>query len=673
MGISSSKTYTYGVWVGPQKDGETRVLRHPSVADGELLSEPEPGINTIWKAFQNSVNQHGNRNFLGTRKFISKDTFGDYEWKTYREIDILARDFASGALELNLCPEVVTPEDGKLNFIGIYSKNREEWVVTDLAAHLISATVVTFYDTLGESTIEYILDQTKLTTIVMESKSLKKIINLKKENKSGDLVNVILYDVEDESILKSASEVGLRVYKYPQVIEAGKNKQHSFKPADPETIATFCYTSGTTGVPKGAMISHRGILADVSALKTTDAEIKETDIHLSYLPLAHVMERVLLAACIIKAVSVGFFSGNAAKITEDAQLLKPTIFLGVPRIFQRVYEGIASKIPKLGYVQRSLAERAINTKLEAFRANGTLTHPVWDRLVFNKFKNALGGNVRLMVTGSAPISGDVLAFLKVCFCCPIIEAYGQTESCAAATMTHGHDNVPGHVGGPIGSSEIKLVDVPEMNYTSKDKDEQGHEQPRGEICVRGPLLFSGYYNSKENTKKAIDEDGWLHTGDVGTILYPSHALKILDRVKNIFKLSQGEYVAPEKLENVLQKSKYVAQIFVHGESLQSYVIAIIVPKKDVVIEFLKSKGINATEEDAHKYYEDKDLKKDIIKDLESLGRKNDFKGFEVIKKVHLTDEAFSLENGLLTPTMKVKRHEAKQKYAEEVKKMYSDE
>lgn len=671
MGGSESKTFNYGVWIGEEKQGETRVLRNAKVGDKTLPNEPTEGVTTIYNALQHAVKKHGNRPFLGTRKVISKDKLGEYEFKSYSEIEALCRQFAAGLLELNLIPETDT-EDGKFKFLGLYARNREEWIIADLACHYISATVVTLYDTLGESTIEYILEQTKLSTLLMESKALKNIIKLKKENKSGNLANIILLDVEDDSKVKECEDLGFKIYNYPDIIEAGKGKQVEFKPAEPETIATFCYTSGTTGVPKGAMISHRGILTMVTALLTSDAKIDETDVHLSYLPLAHVMERALLTACIYKNIAIGFYSGNAQKVMEDAKLLKPTIFLGVPRIYQRVYESIISGIGKQGMIKKKLAQTAIDSKLSNYKSSGALTHSIWDRLVFNKFKDVLGGRVRLMITGSAPIDSHILALLKICFCCPIIEGYGQTETCAAATLTFGNDNTPGHVGGPIGPCEIKLVDVPEMNYTSKDKSEDGNLQPRGEVCIRGNNLFSGYFNDKENTKKAVDKDGWVHTGDVGTIIYPTHALKIMDRVKNIFKLSHGEYVAPEKLENVLIKSKYVAQIFIHGESIQSYVVAILHPKKEAVIEFLKSKGIKATQEDAHKYYEDPDLLKDILKDLETLGRSNDFKGFEVIKKVTLTDEAFSLENGLLTPTMKVKRHEAKLKYTEEIKKMYSD-
>jgi len=672
MGVKPSKNIVYGDWMGEEKQGETRILRHPDYVNKDLSSEPIPGINTIWKAFERSVKEFGNRPFLGTRRFISKDRYGEYLWKTYAQIYQEVRDFASAIISLDLCPQIQSPNDGALKFIGIYSKNREEWIVADLAGHLLGATVVTFYDTLGESTIEYILDQTKLTTIVMESKSLKKLIGLKKNNSHGNLKNIILLDVESEDVLNQAIETGFNVYKFPDILKEGQKQNYEFTPASPETIATFCYTSGTTGVPKGAMISHKGILADISALIATDLDITEKDVHLSYLPLAHIMERLVITTCMLNAVAIGFYHGNPLKLIEDAQLLKPTIFIGVPRIYQRVYEVITGGMSKLGSFKKSLADKAVKSKLEAYRKNGDLTHSVWDRLVFKKSKESLGGRVRLMLTGSAPIDPKILEFLKICFCCPIIEGYGQTETCGAATITKATDFNIGHVGGPIPSIELKLVDCEGLNYKSTDVDEKGNPAPRGEICFRGNNLFSGYFNDQQNTKSAVDTDGWLHTGDVGVILPGwGNSLKIIDRVKNIFKLSHGEYVAPEKLENVLVKSKYVQQIFIHGESLENYVVALVVPREEACIEFLKRIGIDAKKENVKEFYNNEKLNGEILKDMETFGRSNDFKGFEIIKKCHLLTEAFSIENDLLTPTMKLKRNEVKLRYLDLLKNLYS--
>jgi len=267
----------------------------------------------------------------------------------------------------------------------------------------------------------------------------------------------------------------------------------------------------------------------------------------------------------------------------------------------------------------------------------------------------------------------MLEFLKIAFCCPIVEGYGATETCCATTLTYAQDNFIGHVGGPVAAVEMKLVDCEALNYKSTDLDENGNSMPRGEICLRGNTIFKGYFNDKENTSKAIDQDGWLHTGDVGAILSQrGNALKIIDRVKNIFKLSHGEYIAPEKLENVLIKCKYVSQIFVHGDSLESYLIAVVVPKKDACVDYLKSKGIETDIYNVSSHFQNKELNGEILKEMESLGRKCDFKGFEVIKKCFLSNEMFSIDNNMLTPTMKLKRNEAKEKYIIEIKQMYKE-
>jgi len=199
-------------------------------------------------------------------------------------------------------------------------------------------------------------------------------------------------------------------------------------------------------------------------------------------------------------------------------------------------------------------------------------------------RGLLGGRVKMMVTGSAPISADVLNFLKCCFCAPIHEGYGQTESTAASCVTSAFDPVAGHVGGPLSCLKIRLREIPEMGYLASDPN------PRGEICYKGNSIFRGYFKNAEKTAEALSSDGWLASGDVGMVM-PNGSVKIIDRAKNIFKLSHGEYIAPEKLENVYVTSPWVAQIFVHGDSLQSWIIAVVVVEVATVRKWLAEKGI----------------------------------------------------------------------------------
>ena len=230
--------------------------------------------------------------------------------------------------------------------------------------------------------------------------------------------------------------------------------------------------------------------------------------------------------------------------------------------------------------------RAINGKLHHLKDSASYTHSLWDSLVFNKMRALLGGRVQSMVTGSAPISADVLSFLKCCFACPIHEGYGQTESCAASSVTSAYDAEAGHVGGPLACVRMRLRDIPEMEYYSTD------ENPRGEICFQGNSIFHGYYKNPERTREALTDDGWLYSGDVGMIM-PNGSVKIIDRAKNIFKLSQGEYIAPEKLENVYIQSPLIQQVFVDGDSTKSWLIAICVIERDTVVKWLNSQDIVA--------------------------------------------------------------------------------
>ena len=242
----------------------------------------------------------------------------------------------------------------------------------------------------------------------------------------------------------------------------------------------------------------------------------------------------------------GCFGGNVLKLTDDMAILKPTIFPTVPRLLNRIYGKIQDLFNQATGLKKWLITKGLDTKMENLKASGTKTHSIFDTILFSKTKNLLGGQVRVIVTGSAPISGSVLDFLKVCFCCSVCEGYGLTETCGGSFITFPEDKETGIVGGPVHNVKIRLRDIPEMNYLSTDNP------PRGEICFWGPGVMPGYFMNPEKTKECF-VDGWFLSGDVA-VIQPNFSVKIIDRAKNIFKLSQGEYIAPEKLENIYVKS-----------------------------------------------------------------------------------------------------------------------
>ena len=253
---------------------------------------------------------------------------------------------------------------------------------------------------------------------------------------------------------------------------------------------------------------------------------------------------------------IGFFGGDVLKLVQDCAILKPTMFPSVPRLYNRIYGKLTDKFKSATGCKAKLVNGALSKKLANLEAGNGLTHCFYDSIVFKKVKAMLGGQVRLMLTGSAPIDGKVLSLLKICFCCPIVEGYGMTETSAGSFTTFPDDPEIGHVGGPLQNVKVRLRDIPEMNYLSTD---QPH--PRGEVCMFGSSIMKGYFKNPEKTAEAFTHDGtlyegWMQSGDVGMVL-PNGALKIIDRAKNIFKLSQGEYIAPEKLEGVYVQSEWV--------------------------------------------------------------------------------------------------------------------
>jgi len=353
----------------------------------------------------------------------------------------------------------------------------------------------------------------------------------------------------------------------------------------------------------------------------------------------------------MRGFRIGYYSGEPTKLPFDCRALQPALFPSVPRLYNRFYGVITEKFDSAGGCKGWLAKKAVASKKAAVKSSGKYTSGCWDKIVFKKSAAVLGGKVKYLITASAPIDKNVLEMLKIAFCCPMVEGYGLTETSGGSSFTALVDPVLGHVGGPTKAIKWRLMDLPESNYLHTDTP-----YPRGELCMKGPAVFSGYYKREDKTAEAFDADGWFKTGDVA-MLYPNGSVKIIDRSKNIFKLSQGEYIAPEKVENIFALSPYVAQSILYGDSLQSCTVCIVVPNPDKVKEW---ENANKKEEDAG--YTDPVFKKLVQDDLEQLGKAQKLSGLERPKDIFLEKIPFSVENNLLTPTFKLKRNIAKVHY-----------
>jgi len=416
------------------------------------------------------------------------------------------------------------------------------------------------------------------------------------------------------------------------------------------------------------MLSHGNLLADANCIvylgkKKRLFEIRQDDVHVSYLPLAHMFERIVQTFVLANGAAIGFYQGDTNKLLDDIAVLRPTLFVSVPRLLNRIYDKVTASIEQKGGLSKVLFDMAYSSK-KAYLAQGYVTHWLWDALVFSKVKARLGGRVRTIVTGSAPISPDVMDFLRIAFACEVYEGYGQTETSAGSFLTETGDLTAGHVGGPLPVNLVKLVDVPDMNYTSQDKP-----YPRGEICFKGSNVTVGYFKNPEKTKEDIDEDGWLHSGDIG--LWDEYGrLRIIDRKKNIFKLAQGEYVAPEKVENVYQKNQYVAQAYVHGDSLKASLVGIFVPDEEILMPWCKANNIPGTK--LADVVNNPAVIKHILTDANATAKAAGLKGFELVRRVTLIAEPFSVENDILTPTFKLKRNVAKKVFQAQIDAMYAE-
>ncbi|XP_035669719.1 long-chain-fatty-acid--CoA ligase 1-like isoform X2 [Branchiostoma floridae] len=617
--------------------------------DGKLVETLSGNVNTLYEGFQRGLEMSKNNPCLGWRTSPE----GPFEWMTYGNVAEKAHNFGSGLLSRGL-------QSNPETFLGIFSQNRVEWTVTEQACNMYSMVIVPLYDTLGPQAVTYIVNQAKLSTIVCD-KSDKAVKLLQNEGISC-VKCIIVMDAISEDARKMAEECHVELVPFSEVEEQGKQNLQEAVPPKPDDLCTICYTSGTTGNPKGAMLSHKNIVAACAGVAVTfEQKFKMTpdDVHISYLPLAHIFERLVQCYLFSCGARIGFFQGDVRKLTDDIKELRPTIFATVPRLLNRIYDKVMAGAASAGVVKRLLLSVALKRKEAALNRGVFNNDTLWDKVVFKKIQENLGGRVKYIVTGAAPLSPTIMTFLRCAMGCFVFEGYGQTESAAAASLTFPMDFSVGHVGIPVACVKIKLDDVPDMNYYAKDG--------KGEICVKGASVFKGYLHEPEKTAETIDANGWLHTGDIGTWT-PQGTLKIIDRKKHIFKLAQGEYIAPEKIEGVYLRSPLVGQVFVHGESLQACLVGVVVPDEVAFPQLASSKGITG---DMAELCKNAALKKEVMDSIIALGKKSSLHSFEQVKDLYLCPEPFSVENGLLTPTFKSKRPQLRDFFQDQITEMYS--
>ena len=533
--------------------------------------------------------------------------------------------------------------------VALISENRPEWSITDLAVLSLGGVIVPIYTTQAVEQIRYILEDSNAKMLFISGKKLWK--HAEQAVQSVERLEKIVFFDEDEMPDEDGRVVSLEsIVKHG--IEAEKIDSDKFDrllgDVDPDDLATIIYTSGTTGEPKGVMLSHSNFVSNIEAI-SKGLPIKNTDRSLAVLPLSHIFERTVFYVLSANGVAVHYCAAFD-KLAGHLQEVAPTIMTAVPRLFEQVYHKIVKKGKAAGGAKTKLFLWALEVGQQYWdriengeRVPATLAakQKIASKLVFSKWRQGVGGSLRFFVSGGAPLSKK-LSYAFWAAGIPILQGYGMTEACIVCA-NRPENNKIASIGVPFEGIEMKV----------SEKD--------GEILIRGESVMSGYFGKEEATAKAIDEEGWYHTGDVGYVDSDGH-FYITDRLKDLFKLSNGKYVAPQQVESLLKQSPLIAQAVAVGNG-RKQVGALIVPDWESLKEKLKKEGIDASgtrvELCANKHVI-KMVQNDAIRCTREA---NDY---ERVKRVYLLPKEFSIDKGEMTPTLKIKRGVIDEKYSEAI-------
>ena len=552
------------------------------------------------------------------------------------------RNVASGLAEFGIKPG---------DRIALLSENRPEWSIADLAILSLGAINVPIYTTQAVDQIRYILTDSGTRAIFISNRKL--YLHAAEALRGLDFLEKLIFfeepgnEVPERSMTINSLEGNgaARAKNKPAAFEA------YLKAIKPDDLATIIYTSGTTGEPKGVMLTHSNFMTNVLTI-TAGLPISPTDIALSVLPLSHIFERTGFYIFCYNGVSV-YYTASFDQVGDNLREVRPTIMTAVPRLFEKVYHRIVKK----GYSQKPLKRRIFIKALEIGQRYAELKDKgkrVWpklafeqkmaDRLVFSKWREGVGGRLRYFVSGGAPLS-PALSYAFMAAGIPILQGYGATETCIVSANRPDNNKV-GSVGLSFEGIEVSIADD-------------------GEILLRGPNVMRGYYGHPEETA-SVFKDGWFTTGDVGHLDEQGH-LYITDRKKDLFKLSNGKYVAPQQIESLLKQSEFVSQVVVVGAG-RKQPVALIVPEWEAVRQSLSDRDQEYPEgREALATFQP--AVKLVQNDVAQLTRT--LADYERIRKIALLPNEFSIDNGELTPTLKVKRRVIDQRFGELIDDLYS--
>ncbi len=531
--------------------------------------------------------------------------------------------------------------------VAVLLRNCPEWVIWDQAAMSLGLVTVPLYMDDRPENIVYILEESGVKALLIQDAGRWKRLapSLPAE---GSLERVVLLNPGKEA--EKCAQNDDRVELADRWLPATAGDMIIRSDADPHALASIVYTSGTTGRSKGVMLSHHNMLS-VAHGGLTLLDVFEEDVFLSFLPLSHTLERTAGYYLPIMSGSSVAYARSVAQLGEDLVQIAPTVLVAVPRIFERVYGKINDQLKRKPAIARKLFEMAVDvgwSRFEKQQGRGgwspkQLLWPLLNKLVASNVAAKLGGRLRAAVSGGAALSPDV-AKIFIGLGIPIVQGYGLTETSPVISVNPLEDNIPSSVGVPIRGTEVKLG-------------------KQDELLVRGPGVMLGYWNNHKATTQTIDGNGWLHTGDVAKI--ENNHIYITGRIKDILVLSNGEKIPPGDMEMAISLDPVIEQIMVSGEG-QPYLTALVVLNEDNWPAFASELGLDASDPES---LLQKKLHTVILKRIRAA--LTQFPGYAKIRQVTLLTEPWTIENGLITPTLKIKRPKVAERFSKELKKMYS--
>jgi long-chain acyl-CoA synthetase len=588
------------------------------------MSDKFKNLVDLW---EKSCEKYADRELFGTKKD------GAWQWMTYGEFKKLVDQFRGGLASLGV---------GKGDKVGIVSDNRVEWAVAAYATYGLAASFVPMYEAQKAEEWKFILEDCGAKIAIGSKKDIyEKLKGVQKELPS--LAHVIGFEAPEKDD-----------HSYAALLKKGeKSSPKPVHPAEGET-AGFIYTSGTTGNPKGVILSHGNITSNINAIHEI-FPFEAEDRSLSFLPWAHSFGQTCeLHAMLSMGCSLGINDAVENLIGNLAEV-KPTILFAVPRIFSRIYDGVNKQMTeKPGFIQslfrNAVKNRTAKAKGESVGVMGGMGIAIADSIIFSKIRGRFGGRLKYAVSGSAALNREVAEFIDA-LGIEVYEGYGLTETSPIATANFPGNRKIGSVGKPIPGVTISI-----------DKVVTG-DKKNGEILIKGPNIMQGYHNRQEENDAVLMKDRTFRSGDMGYVDEDGY-LYITGRIKEQYKLENGKYVVPSPLEEELKLSPYIANVMIHGAN-KPYNVALVVPDKAALTKWAGESGVTLGDD----IEKSEDVKKLIEEELKK--HSESFKGFERPVKFALTFEDFTTDNGMLTPTLKLKRRNVLAKYEPALDALYS--